>query len=318
MFNPGRDYLGEWFSERRVLGIDDLIVVGAVDLSDGSVIWDRYHHADKDGIGVLSNYLEKKGYGAQKKPQQRFTPPNSFVERLRLTVNPFGNELPLATDWQHYDKERANHSTLAWQVLSVEESDLIDQNAKISAATVNSFWLWALNRTVSPLIKGGGEVSWFFPVNLRGQLKKTNPEANHSSGIYFNVTKNADSKAIQKKISTQLKRQSHWGLAYQAQIGAMLGSGFMRFVLNKSIKGSRMVGSLSMLGEWPTSRQSTNNNEAIIICAPGSPMYPIATGVIKWNDQYTVCLRVNSVLGSTQGQTDDMLQEWIGNLVSGE
>lgn len=318
LFDPSIDYLGKWFTVRRSLGIEDTIVVGLADVPSQTVEWFDYAHAERDGIGALAHFLEKQGYGFQNMPVHRFPAPASFAERFRLALNPYGTEKPRSTHWRTYNEQATGASTLAWQVLTPEQSQQIDANVKDLNVSLNSYFFWRLNQLISPLIQGNDPVSWFFAVNLRGPFQKHDPESNHSSGIYFNIDHDSDASHIQAKISTQLKRQSHWGLAYQAHIGALLGSRFMRYILSQTKKRSRFAGSLSMLGDWPTnvSHNGLDPNKAVLICAPGSPMYPVATGVMLWRDRYTMCLRLNPALEISQSETEAMLQQWISLLVA--
>ncbi|MCG8668413.1 MAG: hypothetical protein MI867_03300 [Pseudomonadales bacterium] len=313
--NPEIDYLGRWFEVRRTLGIEDAIAIGRVDLSSGTVEWKEYAHAEWDGMGALSHFLESVGYGPQELLNVSHPQPNSIWKRIALAFNPFGTEKPVPTLWNNYDDSTNGESVLAWKVLSSEQSKIIENNFKDQSVSESSYFLWSLNKTVKQLLKNDDILSWFLPVNLRGPFRKSNPRANHSSGIYFNVSGSASPNDVQQKIRVQLKQNRQWGLLYQTHIGALLGPALMRYILNKTIRESRYVGSLSMLGEWPIENSVHKNaNEAILICAPGSPMYPIATGVIKWKDQYTLCLRINPALQQTQQQVEDMLERWVDHL----
>lgn len=326
MFNSEKDYLGAWFDVRRALGVDDTILIGRVDISQNAVEWHEYRHADYDGVGALAHFLQHIGYGRQVLPKSKFSAPQTLAEKTQLTLNPAGRHKPASVRWksithfQHNPNQPPKTADIAWRVLSPEQSKSIDVAAKNAGVSVNSFFHWALHQASLLLMDGVEEVSWFYPVNLRGAFSKQDTYANHSAGLYCNLPADATPQQVHLLLSEQLKRKSHWGLVYQAQFGALLGKRFMSRVLKANLKNGRYAGSLSVLGNWPNTLNESDQREklareAILICAPGSPSYPISTGIIRWGDRYTLCLKLNPVLQNNAYSADAVLEQWQSRLL---
>lgn len=315
MLNKERDVLGAWFKLRREIGLPYNISLGHYRNETGQVTWVDYPHYQFDGVGVLAFHLQQHGYTNIHLPINTHLTPLPLNKKIRLTINPYQNEKPIPAEWRCYDFSKGSNSTdIAWQVLTPQQSDFLEIQAAQHKVSVNSFLFWGLNQICFEyLLNKDSYAPWFYPVNMRSPiLKQVSPYANGSCGIYLNLKKEDSTQSLHKKIKQQLKMQSYWGLYYQGRIGMSFGTTVAKKLFAKTMLSARHVGSLSALGTWQAERPSCKpDDEAYLICAPGSPMYPISTGVIKLHSRYTICLRLNHAVVDDSTDEQTLLASWL-------
>lgn len=333
-FHPDRDALGRWFRFRKEWGIDDSILIGRLPNHSDQVQWQSYAHEHYDGIGAFAHALAQQGYRVTELPRNTRIETPSLRRKLKTLIKPMGKQALPQTLWRQFHEPefpllQTNDSPeqsvddlgqdIAWQVLSIQESERLEARAQSQNVSINSYLFWGLNRAIgSRFIKAECQYSWFYPINLRSDwFRNNNVLANHSTGIYFNTHANANAESIHSAIKAQLEYGGHYGLFYQGHLGLLLGDAVAQRLYRPALK-QRMTGSLSAIGQWPPAPedQEKAGREAWLLCAPGSPMYPISTGVIHWLNRYTICLKINPCLSVAWGETprhlaDAALTHWL-------
>ncbi len=319
LFSSDIDYLGKWFKARVELGVDDTIMLGKVNLNSGLVDWMQYSHREFDGVGVMAHALEANGYPQQEMPISRHQRP-AWYKLIGSTLNIFGSQRPLSTQWK-VKEPVADNSVMypAWRVLSAKEKAGIDRYSKEQGVSTNAYLFWCLNKVVATsLIKSNSDFTWFYPTNMRGPFIKSNRYGNHSSGVYINSDSDIDLTAFSERCKDQLRENRHWGLLIQGHLGTLFGDRVVRRLYSQASTKRVYAGSYSALGKWPRSAAAIEN-EVWVICAPGSPSYPVSTGVIEWGESVTFCLKLHpSIVGGHKADLQrDTLDLWMEEVLAG-
>ena len=178
---------------------------------------------------------------------------------------------------------------------------------------------WALNRALGELmLQPGKKYRWFFPINLRGAIAFGHPERNHASGIEIIGWPEMSPGDLRQVIKEETGRGMHWGLWYLAQIGRFIGRSGVRWVYSKLQGSSQFVGSFSILGELPFKEPGNppeDPTKSWVACGPGSPSYPVSTGVLLWHGSLSLSLLLQPNICDDQSVSDAVLHRWRDILI---
>lgn len=313
-----RDYVGMWFLARRATGIDDNMNLGVM-LPDGSQQWYTKPHAEYDGVSALYLLFKEWGAGYTPMPPSRETHPPSLLElwqrgALKNTKAPRCNWRRFADPDQDYTQGKAISS----HVFDKATTHALQQFAKDSGVPLMAWVLWAKHRMVmSELCDQPEGARWLLPVTVRGPVRLAREEMNHSSAVNLDVPANASAKDIQQIIRAALKSGQHWWAWRQAHIGRYIGQRGVNWLYRRISQRTRCGGSFSFIGDWELDWSQSRYPEGTVIIAspPGSPSYPVSSGILNTNGNLSISLRLFYSMGVGRARRERCLALWRDHLL---
>ena len=323
-----KDYISMWFDVRKEQGINDDMSAGPMNTVTQSVKWHQFRHRDMDGLGGLAKILRQHGYPSRVLPSSSDRHQPTFFQLIKLMFKMPKVAVPKRIKWlktypdyQQLNPANTNDAPISSGLFSEQDTQEIQAQARKHRVALSIYLFWALNKSIADnLLDGHQEYYWFYPVNLRGAVNFNDDTQNCSSGVNVHLSNSIAPKEIQSRIKLQLKAKAHWVLWWQANIGKLIGMKGVRFIY-KLISGRQFyAGSFSFLGSWPLRAHDnppTNLDEAWVACGIGTENYPVSTGILIWNNQLTLGLKLHPYICNDVVITDQCMRDWKHNLLTG-
>ncbi len=323
-----KDYISMWFDVRKEQGINDEMSAGLLNTETNEVSWHTFRHRDMDGLGGFATLLRGFGYPSRGLPTSTEKNIPSLIELFRLMFSAPKIDVPKLIKWKkvnpgykQLNPENSNDAPIVSAFFSGVDTTLIKFQAKKHKVALGVYLFWALNKAIADnLLEGEQEYYWFYPVNLRGPLDFGDDSRNYSSGINVHLSNDITPKVIQQRIKAQLKSKSYWVLWWQANIGKIIGLGGVRWLYKVVSQRQFYAGSYSFLGSWPLKDMDNppmNPDEVWVTCGIGTKNYPVSTGMMIWNNQLTLGLKLHPYICSDISLTEQCMNDWKKNLLNG-
>lgn len=310
-FEPLTDYVGQWFKAYRELGEPFEIYFDIENKGQQQRV--AIDHANHDGIGALheiakSNNWKISTLGASK------TPPT--ISRFKLFANLiifFYWTRPRKNIWPFkIAKAEKDILKVSRHVFTEAETLEIRALAEKQQVSLNSYLFHTFNLALNDFF-GANDRAWWMPVNMRPDLGlDTNDSAltkNYASNFTIDFKKKFSLLDTQAEIKKCLKQQRHWATWWWQLLGRYLNFELIKKTAAKGLENP-YAGAFSNLGEWSCSEK--NSNVSIYINTLRS--HPFGIGVLVWNGQLNLSVRIYPKFPLEQAQLDNLVQSWKKNL----
>lgn len=314
-----KDYVGKWFEQRRKLGLSDTIHWARYSPETDCLKFDKFQHANGDGLSIIKHLLTETGYGHIKLPTCK---ENGLPTKKRLiSIKKNSQAYPKKINWLFWKTDRSlSENLLVALSFSKEDTTRIEQRAQSLNIPIATLVLWALNRAVAKnLLEKKQEYTWMYPVNLRGAVTLDTDYANYSSGFYLPVTEDISIQDLQQRIRQKLKSGEHWINWQQANIARYLPGIVIRWIYKFISKRYYYAGNFSAMGNWfsqedltseTASPQEIIDKELWFGFAPGTKNYPVSASSITWSDQLVLTLKLHSSIIKNNNTTVETIFAW--------
>ncbi|MDX1805136.1 MAG: hypothetical protein R3292_13785 [Alcanivorax sp.] len=305
------DYIGMWYRARARHGVDDTIMVKVLDAQGDTLQSFGLRHRDHDGIGVLFRFFRQHGMALPPMPVSRESRPPPWWRRLTGQVRglpPVHSPIP----WRHFE-DRDGLASMQSLCLSQQQTATLLQRLQRKGVSLSAALLCGLQRAVDDtLLDHPVRGSWLYPVNMRGAVPMACDEMNLSSAFYTSVSAAESPRIVADRLRRQLRANLHWRMWHLARIGRFIGRAGVNWLSDRMANGPRHLGSLSNLGHWQVDMASGGfpDTAVMAICAPGSPAYPVANGVMIVNGRMTLSMKLHQSLGAGAATARSCLQRW--------
>ena len=283
---------------------------------------DFIHHTDSDGTSAMTKILEKEGHLVHEVPLVRSLDKLSFIARFKLFLNFLKLTKAIDLKWKkpRLDITGVPESFFVTR-FSLEQTKAMGERAKSQGASLNSYLLWALDKTVSDnLLAKGSERKWVSPINMRVDQKQR--YGNNSASIIINITddeaQGVSPKDVHAKIKNYLVHKLNWGSQIYSNIARFVGFKGTLY-LAKKVKEVG-TGVFRNMGDWPTpdieiSPQASTIEHRIYI-APATQVLPVAAATYAWNGQLSLSIQFHPSLALTRAQAQEVADKWTQALGS--
>lgn len=319
--SASKDYIAMWFDVRKELGINDDMSMGKINKKNGSIQWEQFSHSKMDGVGGVATVLRKHGYPCKNLPisSEKQAPSLWQLYKLAKEFKKNNDIQPKNIRWKTtYSCSNDNSAPIENHYFTSEETALIKKNAKKNRVAFSTFLMWSLNKSIADnLLEKNQHYYWFYPVNLRGAVQLSSDTSNYSSGVNACLHNNITPKALQQEIKSKLKSKEYWSTWKSAHIGKYVGKAGVRYLYNKISQKNFYAGSFSFLGSWPLKEdlgEKNNEDEVWVSCGIGTKNYPVSTGIMEWNGQLTLGLKLHPMICQDIAVTQKCLDDWKNNL----
>lgn len=306
------DYVGQWFKAYRELGEPFEIYFDLE--SKGQQKRIAIDHAKHDGIGALHKIAKNNNWKISAVGTNKPPPPIGRIKLFTNLILFFYWTRPRKSIWP-FKIEKAEQDVLKvsrWVFTEAETSEIkaIADKQKIS---LNSCLFHAFNLALDDVF-GLQDRVWWMPVNMRPDLGlETNDNTltkNYASNFTLDFKKNFTLEDTQAEIKKCLKQQRHWATWWWQLLGRYLNFDLIKTTAAKGLDNP-YAGAFSNLGEWTCSEKKSN----VSIYINTLKSHPFGVGVIVWNGQLNLTVRVYPKFPLEQAQIDILVQTWKKNLL---
>ena len=292
-------------------------------------------HTRFDGIGWLGHLFQER-YGVRLNPLPTMpgARPAPSLWKLIAPAIRSAREVWLGPSGALWKRSGANsHSSApsgtregtppchACLVLTIEETQRLQQNAARRRVSLNALALWAMNRALAPdLVPGSGPAIWSVPVNMRGCVALRDPHANHLSGVEVSTAPEAWPTQIYERLLGEFRHDSHWVAWHTLTAGKWIGSlGPIVFDWIALRDSRRLTGSFSFLGEWPPPGVELKRPDFAWACSSISRAErPLGVGMILWRGRLTIGLLAHPTVSRDPGDAQRWLESWKRHMLERE
>jgi hypothetical protein len=272
-------------------------------------------HIDQDGYGGMVGIFQKLGVPFEAPTAKSADPPSALARAaalLRFATRRRQRALRLRkrdASWRD-----AKRSIQVGQVLSRAATREMLQRAKASGATLSSFILHALNRTVAPeVVEDASAVTWALPVNMRGPLRIEPELGNGSSLVLVPIEAHHRPGDIDRAVRKLLAQGSHW--AKWDQMNFMLG--LSERSARKQLESYYLkpdparLGVFSNLAIW---KADLPDDVGLVAFGAATLVDPIFASAGTLNGRLGLGLRVHPSLAATQADVERWFARWLDAL----
>lgn len=314
------DSLGLIFKVEKRLGRGDLFELIS-HFSDGSKTESVFAHEFHDGMGALKIESQKWSGAEISLPYFQLKTAASLPQILHGLRGLKDDMTPSVTRWKSLDKNAPyspNH--LAWRVFSNEATQRILQTARSQKVSLNTLLLYFGNKVISEKLfaEEQSECRWLIPVNMRRPQDGANLTRNCTSSVGLRFHRDSSAKQIEIEYRASINK---WrALAANALAHAAARLGEERLFRLARMRGERnnWIGSFSNLGVWnfPSVQSSDHWPTAVSVAPPaGTPCFPIGIGLLTWQGNLSISLRVHSgLIGNSLQLPEELLSEIVSQV----
>jgi len=304
-----RDWIGTWFVLAKERGFQTEIVFGSAGEQPNEIHWQKYSHAEFDGVGLAINYFRNLGLNpiVPTLPEKYHS---DFFSRLMGVLRGLRFSPVKAAKWKRVDEAKLadkSYGEYVYKILSTEETALVLKHTKAAGVTVTSHLLWALGRAIkNEIIEGSGPHYWMIPVNMRGAVNRPTDTCNQESWVWVDTLKADGAKDIQAQMLKRFAESFHWGGWFTINIGKWIGLKGMNWVLSQAehVK-ENWVGVFSNLGSWKI------NSGPVVFVAPIAPAAPLSAGCATVNGRMALSLHIHPALEVSTSELNGWLDQWM-------
>jgi hypothetical protein len=297
-----KDWVGVWYQlAKKEAGTNDLISFFKID-SGGSVILDKIDisHAITDGLGGFTQVLERQKIKLKQIPKAKTKKISGVFKKMKLLYRHRHIGQYVKTPWKEFHSDQKvfdRPSDIAFQVLSVEESQKLESRAQFFGGSVNALLIKSLSQIISEnFFTDLCERSvWLFPVNMRHDHSLRPFSMNNSSAIAVSVKSQDSVVDVHDQIRQSLKSQKHWVVWWSLNMGVLTGESYMKKVSARRRERNFCMGTFSNLGEFETINPTPDFLWTFL--PPGTPNFPMSFSLLKWNKKWVLGLKKHPCLG---------------------
>ena len=296
------DWVGQWYLILKERGENDLVSMGRGTRNDDGFVKpvDTYEfsHSLMDGTSAIPHYFEELGEKIVPR-ETDFKKKISLWTIIKLTFQSLTISPASRPQWSFLDTTRRplNVHEYAKFCLTKEDTKKIKDFCKENSLSENAYIISKFSKLVLEMVDNPqDEMTWLFPVNIRGIINKRDPKQNHSSFIPINVSNQTTVSGINHQIRSQLKSLRYLGIWWVHHLGVIFGKGLMRKLSLRASKRSFWLGTVSNVGEWETNSpeyKTLGDDETWFFAAPGSNNFPIGLIIMTFNGKMGLSLKIH-------------------------
>jgi len=306
---PGTDYVGMWYTARRVYGVDDRMLYGTFEKGGAQPQWYSASHRYYDGIAGIAMTLQAKGVAfpdGLPKGRDKVAPTlGELWKAARLPLNAPAPKL----SWRNLAPElaRAPAALPVTVLLDIPESDAVEICAKRAGVSSTVWLLWTADRAVRELLFTPDAVlPWIYPVNLRGVVQCERESMNHCGGFAVTIAHGMSAVDVREQVSARLARLEHWRQWFLLSLGSWVGQRGINLLYRLTRpKPGKFAGSYSNVGSW-----SAPAIDGLTGSAPGSPGYPVCITTMVCNGRRGIAIRLHPVVDKDGTAAVRVLARW--------
>ena len=296
------DWVGQWYLILKERGENDLVSMGrGLRQEDGFVKpVDKYSfsHSIMDGTSAVPHYFEELGEKIVPR-ETGFKKKISLWTVIKLTFQSLSISPESRPQWKFVDTDRRPEDIHEYAkfCFNKEETKKVKEFCKENKLSENAYIIRNFSKLILEMVDNPtDEMSWLFPVNVRGIINKRDPKQNHSSFIPINVSNKTTAGGINNQIRSQLKSLRYIGIWWVHHLGVIFGKGLMRKLSHRASKRSFWLGTVSNVGEWEANSpeyKSLGDDESWFFAAPGSNNFPIGLIIMTFNGKMGFSLKIH-------------------------
>jgi hypothetical protein len=317
------DPVGMWYVARARHGISDNNWFGFATRGDDghdTLQWQTVAHRDGDGIGVLTQLLHAHGCHGGRTPTGRDSVPPAWRELLtgwRAARRQPQLAMPSPIRWHYLDASRAADAHAAapqHRFLSDHEYAALRAAARQAGVSGTNWLAWTLDRALrQTLVESASPLRWVYPVNLRGAVQVPAAHMNQCGGLALVLRADNTAADMAAQLRLRFSLLEHWRSWALLNLGRRIGQTGVNLAyrLAREAPGS-WAGSYSNLGAWPLPGMSLPAQpvSGVLCSSPGSPAYPVSTGIVEWQGRLALACRVHPVADADGHAAARLLEAW--------
>ncbi len=304
------DKLGDRFNAFKKLGEETRILIGKRN-GNKTDEWSLYEHRDVDGVGVLVSELEK-------------SVKVTHVPEMKNPIRPLWPKLLYLffkyMKWASGDKPTWNKN-YNWDVVgppktsslyffSKDVTAKIHQYCKENKVSVTSFFLDAIDHSLSGELLNIDKRKWVVPINIRGFVGEKVEKRNLSVVCQIWISGNEyNERRIQDKLKSFLKQGLHWG----GFVSLLIQSKLSEKTLIKILKKHKNIahGLFTNIGSWPNNYIEGDFRDHLVVAIPSSRLMPISCLMLEFHEQIQLNLSFHPCLGISELEQQKLMENWI-------
>jgi uncharacterized protein (DUF1778 family) len=268
-------------------------------------------HVDQDGYGGMVGVFQRLGVAFEAPAAKPAGPPSRLARAAALARYAMRRRQPaLQLRKREPNWRAAKHCVQVGRVLSRARTSELLQRAKASKATLSSFVLHALNRSVSPqVVEDASAVTWALPVNMRGPLRVEPELGNCSSLVLVPIEANAAPHDIDRTVRKLLAQGAHW--AKWDQMNFMLGSS--ERTARKQLESYYLKPDLARIGVFSNMaiwKADLPDDVGMLAFGAATLVDPLFASAGTLNGRLGLGLRVHPSLGASQAEVERWFAAW--------
>lgn len=246
-----QDSIRHWFKILEERGEYSFFTV-IEQTNKGELLETDFFHGDMDGIGGFISIMKQRGETEFIFPELPKRPlPHSFVYFCSFVK--YLAKLPFySPTWKiknNWEKNNQKPTARAFCTLSKNETELAWKNAKSLGVGRNTYFLYQLNKAVSPYIKKSILPHyWLIPVNLRTDFSEH--EGNITGFIDAKISESTDINSLDSRIRKSLLRGDALGGHVGITIGKYIGPVLLKLLVFLNDYLQTRTGVFTNLGNW--------------------------------------------------------------------
>ena len=312
------DPIKPWYEAIGQTGDYVMIRFGRVKPGENEVEWVSVPHSEFDGIGGFAHLLREKGVAMDHLPENTHLQKPSWWPFLKSIPKQLGPRRRLK--WKGLPKNEDSGEVLpdpklAWHVFSETETHELRAESRKRGVTLNSFLMKKLDEVLrEDQVDRQALVPWMVPVNLRGQVTRSDDTENHSSYVSVKVAPDETEKDLHQEIFRKLKVGEHWA-NWKAYSATRWIPAFAKRALIRS--GHAMaewnLGLFTNLGVWDADK--TIENEDFIgnwmVAATVLRCQTVGAGLMTFQGCLSLTIQAHPDLTSSQSTVDRWMERWV-------
>jgi hypothetical protein len=291
-----------WFGRLRELGeAVDLRVLHLETPTSEPRRW-LLPHESFDGARMMQRVLREVRRADAQLPRLRDGRPPSFLRRVGAVWRTVAPPTRALVPWRSYDGQArgSNQTPLGYTLFEPDQTLAIAARARERGASMNSFLLWALDRSVHrDLAEPSPTHIWALAVNMRGAVGPLEHLDNVAVAVPIAFAADASPADVKRAIRSCLEADTHWGAWYALRVLAALGAARIRSQVTGFHQRDRhsSVGTFSSVGPYDVAEAGW-----IVFAPPALKTHPVAAGAVRIGGRLALALHVHPVLGPVDPQ----------------
>ena len=318
-----KDWIAKWYIVAKERGSNTNALIGRKNHETNELEEFYFCHSKHDGMGFMLDHFERNNIKLKKSLNAKFKEAPSLIKNFFKIYKGLTQVQVNKVPWIDFDIKRSQKINPQRHTIYFTESETkrIHSYIRTSKTSENAFLLKEISNFLLPILKKESQAKWLFPINMRGNITRHNPQQNISSGIYLNFNNVETYKSIKNKIKTGFINKDHWVNWWCFHISIFLTKNIMKKISLKSSKNSFFLGSFTNMGRWTQEDIESAedlNKYSYIVAPPGTPNYPLGIGVFTWFGRLTITIKIHPSILADQSKIkgfSEQIKENIINLV---
>lgn len=304
--------LGDRFLAFKKIGEETRMIIGRR-VNDTTSDWKVYEHRDVDGVGVIVSEIEKTNKVLSVPEMRNPIRPNLFklIYLFFKYIKWASGARPIWNEKYDWDKVGSPENSSLFY-FSKSESEQIKEYCKNEKISPTSFFLDAIDNSLSESLLNLNERKWVVPINVRGFIGEKIEKRNLSVVCQLRLSgKESNEKKIQNDLKTFLVKGLHWGGWVSLVLQSKMSQKMMLNILKKHKNIAH--GLFTNIGSWPELFIEGDYQDHLALVIPSSRLMPISCLLMEFHGQFQLNLSFHPSLGVGTKEQELKLKGWINN-----